>query len=205
MIASRQIAFGRGAGKRKPYDAEVEYLILDGSTRWNYGWDIYGRDIKKIDLTFSAKWVTGSIRPISGHGTFSVERGSSVTDGVRPWQSLLLNWITYDFFGNSGQFNVYRLKDCKWHDAAGNELCETVIQSGTVAYSGNLYLYGTNSFYSAATNWAGGVRLVYDNEPVFDLIPVVKDGVGEFYDRVSGTIWPREGGGAPTPGPIKEA
>ena len=38
MIAARQIAFGKAAGKRLPYDAEVEYLESTGTQYIDTGW-----------------------------------------------------------------------------------------------------------------------------------------------------------------------
>ena len=50
MIAARQIAFGRG-GKRKPYDAEVEYLQSTGTQYIDTG--VILKSYYKYEVTFS--------------------------------------------------------------------------------------------------------------------------------------------------------
>jgi hypothetical protein len=199
MIAARQIAFGRAAGKRKPYDAEIEYLESTGTQYIDTG--IRGNSVSKIKLTAS-----GSIKNAAwlGCGTsfLSSDRLLVCTNPVTDNPPMT---VTCRMDGTI----VYTRANCESiTDIEANIENQTITVNGevtSVAFSGGItdrviYLFaanyehpmltsGNNRIYSAKFYNIGGIL-------TFDAIPVRVGDIGYMYDKVSGKLFGNEGTGA---------
>ena len=185
MIAARQIAFGRG-GKRKPYDAEIEYLESTG-TQWielPYRPFEYSKQLKTTigyQLTrIDKRQLSGSPASYIEHCSNSgyVGTGSIAADLNK--HTLVLNGygdprITFDGVGINISTFLKTTND-KYQFAIGN------LKADSVSYPSYWKLYA--------------VRVENDiGELLNDLIPVRKGNIGYMYDRVSGQLFGNAGEG----------
>jgi hypothetical protein len=219
MIAARQIAFGKAAGAKKPYDAEIEYLEststsatnpdrFPGREYINIGHFPYTQFRVRMDIipNFNISYVS---RP-----TLFGNNSTSDNNGV----ALYCNWGQYTFgYGNNAtrigsdiaRRGVRTIIDI----TIGSDTQTLVIkaeghnqQSATLTVScfptdsRDMYLLNNNGSIVDGGKIAQ-VRLfgvqIYDsnNNLVRDFIPVRKGNVGYMYDRVSGQLFGNQGTG----------
>lgn len=193
MIAARQIAFG--GSKRKPYDAEIEYLESTGTQYMLFDEVING---------FEGKLLPG---------------GSNVYGAVGNWnggsQRNCIFWTTVQDRGwsiaSQGVAPIYS------GDMRKEMLFVTVrgidATIGGVAYTLNkgwsnkpqFMLFGNVSWGSSVSEVGavstqacqiGSCKLYCDDVLVRDLIPVRVGDVGYMYDKVSGQLFGNAGTGA---------
>ena len=201
MIAARQIAFGRG-GKRKPYDAEVEYLKSTGTQYIDTGYILNTRsklvlDVMWISITHTmetaqhigvVKWNdSGNYRTLFGQNTGSIVAFCADAKPRLPANTNNVYTYTADL---------------------PNKKCSISRSSSSSSANINTSLSGTftKSFYIFARN-NGGVAehycrckiysfKAYDNDSlVLDLVPVRKGDVAYMYYRVSGQLFGNQGTG----------
>jgi hypothetical protein len=198
MIAARQVAFG-GGGKRKPYDAEIEYLESTGTQYIDLG-IIISPD---VDFEF-----TGSIVSDMNNGcifgetnAFSWGNGNSgyslcTTSGGKVYirygdtTSTIIglttigtgNTFTASLSGTSFQINGQSVATvARISSFAG-------IVSSMSVFRRNYITGSLSTFSSVRIN-----NLKFGN--LFDFIPVRKGNIGYMYDRVSGQLFGNQGTG----------
>jgi hypothetical protein len=197
MIAARQIAFGDG-GKRKPYDAEVEYLESTGTQYIDTGVIAQANDSYVLDLWYSRS------------GGFDTIFGAANDSGSN---KLATVWITNGgairYGGNMGvgfSAGTWRLQD--WNTIESSHSRNLIngvkaLDNITTAFDNSL---STKSIYLFQCNgrvFAKGITVrirkhkwYRDGVLVLDLIPVRVGNVGYMYDRVSGQLFGNQGTGA---------
>ena len=195
------------AGKRLPYDAEVEFLECAGtSSVFPY---IDTGIVGASDVTFAA----------------SVYRSTNTSNecAIGSYGSSLRYWASY-FFGNT-----YYLGMGSRTDNQTRAPTETWMFQVLKKENGNFNLYSNGSLvatrpaetfntnqniYIGCMNFDGGasfnfwgrigfVRIYSNNVLVRDFIPVRKGTVGYLYDRVSGKLFGNAGTGDFVLGPDK--
>jgi hypothetical protein len=211
MIAARQIAFG-GGGKRKPYDAEIEYLESTGTQYIDTGASPVGADIE-ISFTFTGLGDNnlGSI--------FGAMADDNAKDGVflRSFRSLTVLTGSY---GSKGLAIGKYVAGLPTINITEGQKCTLSIKKGeSIIINGTLYrndlagveLTTLNSVYLFAAHadaglFRHGVGRVYGYKAIYadksiDLIPVRKGNIGYMYDRVSGQLFGNQGTGEFVLGP----
>jgi hypothetical protein len=200
MIASKQIAFG-GGGKRKPYDAEIEYLESTG-TQWIDTGVIATENtrVKATLMTLSTNnknWFGGQI-----NGVGASARGFC----FNAFNSKKVEYV----FGNSGW--------CKLDisDSVGRIFTVDFSKGGVVIDGITVSTPSYTTFNQQTAPIAIFVRVdgsgyingrlyalqIYQNGVlVRDLIPVRVGNVGYMYDRVSGQLFGNAGTGEFVLGP----
>jgi hypothetical protein len=192
MIAARQIAFG--GSKRKPYDAEIEYLESTGTQYIDTGIIPDTQDVR-IEITYA-----------NGTGHLFGSRNSSSFGAVNNlWSAYAIssNVCRTDWIGvNTNILVTPSAKTIVFlSDATGSSITyNDTTKTGEIKTPINLplILFGvnTNGAISVATKmtlysfkaWKNGIL-------VFDLIPVRVGDVGYMYDRVSGQLFGNQGTG----------
>lgn len=186
------------AGKRLPYDAELEYLESTG-TQW-IDTGIIGGSSSKVEISAS------SSNTALNMGLFG-SRNASLVKAFIIWQRVTNTSVRFDFADNSANRVI---ANAAWDTSGFN----TVIKDGPnntlngVAGANNatatftceypFYLFSINTAGTATSNasvriysckiWQNGVL-------VRDFIPVRKGTVGYMYDRVSGKLFGNAGTG----------
>ena len=208
MIAARQIAFGRG-GKRKPYDAEVEYLQSTGTQYIDTG--VFASLNTSVDIKaqFTELFNDNALIAMdNGYGTkesFVLEYYSKFgiclsIGGASPY------WRTT---------TVMTVVTNTWYDISAGRASATVngvsfvrdYNSGTpVSFSSLHHLYMFAFGRKGAPIIFGKARIayskIYDKGVLLrDFIPVRVGDVGYMYDRVSGQLFSNAGTGAFRLGP----
>lgn len=207
MIASKQIAFGKAAGAKKPYDAEIEYLESTGTQYINTGIYITPQDIINVDFRYSTTkppdglamqngvWVSGTGNP---HVIFTLQSG---------------RFCGYtDMY--SAQYESLARGDTNRHRIKIDLLSGEYIFDGVVKFPAGIKKAASYPFYVYARNSNSGgeaqhfcveeiygFSVVRNNGKILDLIPVRKGNVGYMYDRVSGQLFGNAGTGAFVLGP----
>lgn len=186
------------AGKRLPYDAEVEYLESTGTQWIDSGAKVYSDSNAELGvelLSTSEIAFFGSststdrfvLRSLSGNLSFGY--GSW-------WQNLSASLMgsTMHVLATSQNYG----------QAASSIICDGVSYSGNAAAAKS----GTDTFqiFNCFRNNMGACRIYYckiyrGSNVVFDGIPVRKGAVGYLYDRVSGELFRNAGTGAFVIGP----
>jgi hypothetical protein len=204
MIAARQIAFG--GGKRKPYDAEIEYLESTG-TQW-IDTGIVANGEFDADYTISIpssfrKFIVGGAKSTTQHLNF----GQYEPNGNFIMAYLDTYWEALTTIAANTTYTA------RIHYASGSQTAtvngtaaSSRSLSGTESLNLNIYLFKRN-FYRAGDTllpmmgkmysfkiWQNGVL-------VRDFIPVRKGNIGYMYDRVSGQLFGNAGTGAFIVGP----
>lgn len=206
MIAARQIAFGKAAGAKKPYDAEIEYLE---STR--------------------TQWIDTGIFPTANVGALmDVMPFSGGTDTC----ALFCGSDTWRWgFGFRGNYQIQisclsrsvAFQDIDWSPNGSrkvvdynysqqykayidNELVYDNIPHGTVESPGAIWMFaanynGTGVVWRAAKIRVYSCKMIDSGVLVRDFIPVRKGTVGYLYDRVSGKLFGNAGTGEFVLGP----
>jgi hypothetical protein len=203
MIASRQIAFG--GSKRKPYDAEIEYLESTG-TQWIDLGIIISPD---VDFEF-----TGSIVSDMANGCIFGETNDFAWRVNNPGYSLVTTsgGVIYLRYGDStaaiigytsiGLGNTLTVSLVGSTFKVDGQSVATVDRisnfSKTVSTMGifkrNYINYSIDTYSAVRIN---GLKFgnLHDGALVRDLIPVRKGNVGYMYDRVSGQLFGNQGTG----------
>jgi hypothetical protein len=204
MIAARQIAFGKAAGAKKPYDAEIEYLQGDGKSFIEVPWFV-----SKVPLnspTIGIKFInpcTNTISPV-----FIVYYGS------RQYMAAGNSPTSKRFMAQFGNMSPWYERTI---DFENEHTLEISPSTGKVIEDGVSYDIGTNSLnqdsdkivlfaryntssgkvdcISAVTIYWMKIYSPDKTELLFDLIPVRKGNVGYMYDRVSGQLFGNAGTG----------
>jgi hypothetical protein len=207
MIASKQIAFGKAAGAKKPYDAEIEYLesTKDGGQYIDLREIVKVRHTDKIDVGLLIDKVEASswsiYYPISAFNTV-VKNGYALLLRALPGGG---EGATYfNCFnaanvlkGRYNEFNTFHIEnglqtlgDSKTTNTFTSELDDAgVLLFARLAGTGAVTIAGTwgpISFF----------KVERDGEKIIDLIPVRVGSVGYMYDKVSGKLFGNEGTGA---------
>jgi hypothetical protein len=190
MIAARQIAFGRGAWKRKPYDAEIEYLESTGTQYIDTG--VFGNSSMGYETKFSIE--------TDSQFLFGAWNDSSHRQGIYVSNT----WLVY--CGNGGTNNSVI-------GISAGEICTASLSNGVITVNGRsrtftdstvmgrtFYIFGNNR-PNIIDKAKSGTRFWYfkmwDEKGVLirDLIPVRKGNIGYMYDRVSGQLFGNQGTG----------
>lgn len=218
MIASKQIAFGKAAGKRKPYAYKVEYLQCDGASYFDI--DMYADELANCSIEFlstAGEW-----------GPFCFMTGQTNSWKVEPVHTLTLNFKSGDGIVRGAFVSDGRASDAVikggyannvWHEMAMDLVAGCVVMDGEIIkddiqfelsdrpncrllalaqrndISGVMPSGRTIRFrHLTFAKWIEGL--------VYDLIPVVDfDGVPCVFNKVDGTLLYNAGTGAFTAGP----
>lgn len=197
MIAARQIAFGRGAGKRKPYDAEVEYLESTGK-QW-IDTEVEGDTLSKIGLTASGNtnnmaWLGCGESEMSGDRLLLCSKPTTtppLTVTCRMDGTIVITDI------NCESATVIEA-DIANQTLTANGVASRVSFSGSIS-DRHVYLFAAN--YGSPKLVSNGHRIYsvkfynLSGSLVRDFIPVRKGTVGYMYDRVSGKLFGNAGTG----------
>lgn len=209
MIAARQIAFG--GGKRKPYDAEIEYLESTGAQYIDTG-VILNNDYG-IDITFAPMESTDNVRE---HGVFASSSGQNhnvmqihagtAGSGVGLWMpstvTIVVNPITIGTYQH-WQINLNNSSEVVINGFVKASTRPT--EATKCPYS--VYLFARNVSGVVKAQSFSRMRLsswiVYNGNGVIvqDLIPVRVGSVGYMYDKVSGKLFANSGTGEFVLGP----
>lgn len=200
MIAARQIAFG--GGKRKPYDAEVEYLESTGTQYiktdiiptigYTYKMKFRSTGVVNYGYLFGVNWNddTGAVKFFGLRRLVSQARFQSqgFSVGTVPYEEDIDYDITING-GEAGTLNEFRLADGRAFSSNSKISVSPTLpmnllavnNNNNVAYQNKARLYS----FSIASN----------GEMILDLIPVRKGNIGYMYDRVSGQLFGNQGTG----------
>lgn len=199
------------AGKRLPYDAEVEYLESTGTQYIDTGWKPTSNNLS-MEAVFVA--CTGSNFNKSYFGS---EQPSTAT--VR-YLFVLYDYNYLRCYTGNTSINTFmaaptqgQMFAIKW-DVTASGFTVTDKMSGTTAtktFSSTLdftAFANTLKIFQNMDKQRAPMKLysfkIWDNGVlVRDYIPVRKDGVGYMYDRVSGQLFGNAGTGAFVVGPDK--
>ena len=182
------------AGKRLPYDAEVEYLESTG-TQW-IDTGKYGTANTVARISFSASAYTNAVF----FGVFYANRVlfNFFIRGA--------NWSYLQLKNSSIQTTSYGALNTRYDLELGNNYIKDIF-SGTVWVSGDTQAAYTTDrtlkwfYYDRGASVTGKGKIyrsqIYESGVlVQDLIPVRKGTVGYLYDRVSGKLFGNAGTGA---------
>ena len=192
MIAARQIAFGRG-GKRKPYDAEVEYLESTGTQYIDTGFLCSGADEVSITVFINSNdtgfWTycgaAGNARAwcTSGYCRFGGDNYANIHKYVLigEWNTITVNKSFTTINGITEPMTLDRF------DGVSNLTYQIFSTNGAAAIA-------APSLKIASFSWKRNVIIV------LNIIPVRftnENGVSEgaMYDRVSGKLFRNVGTG----------
>ena len=206
MIAARQIAFGKVAGKRLPYDVEVEYLESTGTQYIDTGFT--PDSLCAINATIA--WTN---RP-----SVAYQMGVSIKNGL--YQSLFalqggLNHVWY-WDGTAGVDQITTPEKLntrisyEWNMYKGfvriDSSRKNIGQTEYTKCDGSFFVFVRNSVttINPITNCFArcyGLTIEKESALVRDFIPVRKGNIGYMYDRVSGELFGNLGTGAFIIGP----
>ena len=207
MIGARTAAW---SGKALPYDAEVEYLESTG-TQWidtgvTMTYDLF--DSAETTITVMPTGKTSDTHNFFGDGTSWY---NGYTFGYYDKYKYKLQ-ASNGFESTQGPvaFSTTRPKTLTVNKngfAIDSEVASFHTKSSK-STSGTLILFGCrrNGVFFTTTPFAGRIysaKMVSNGVSIFGFIPVIKDGVGYMYDRVSGQLFGNAGTGAFIVGPDK--
>lgn len=193
MIAARQIAFGKAAGAKKPYDAEIEYLESTGTQWIDTGvMPDNGNDISlDILVTKVSKYQCLIGMNIGGFGCLQVESEDlslrQFNRGVngKPFDYNVKFNVSYSIDNNSVNYSI--------NGSTGNYAFVYYAESLKLLCSESL------SYFAFARIFSFSVKK--NGELILDLIPVRKGNIGYMYDRISGQLFGNQGTGEFVLGP----
>lgn len=195
MIASKQIAFG--GSKRKPYDAEIEYLESTGTQYIELG--LFPDNDFSVDFKVTCSNLPEGYRGIFGRyvGTggktcyvaavnYAVKRFTGGWDGVA-----FPNFEVDSFENRTDVFHLDKfnatVNDTVWNSHKTTIINEDSLTLRFFSTAGQGYNFKGKGYY---------LKITKNDEPVIDLIPVRVGDVGYMYDRVSGQLFGNAGTGA---------
>lgn len=206
MIAARQIAFGKAAGAKRPYDAEIEYLesTKDVGQYIDLSEIVKVRHTDKIEVGLLIDKVEASswsiFYPITAFRP-DIPGGAIVCLRVQPGGGEGATHFNCFSAANAlkgryNEFNTFHVEnglqtlgDSKTtntfnseFDDAGVLLFARRASNGLVTIAGT---WGTISFF----------KVERDGELMVDMIPVRVGNIGYMYDRVSGQLFGNAGKG----------
>ena len=200
---------GAWSGRALPYDAEVEYLESTG-TQWidtgvTMTYDLF--DSAETTITVMPTGKTSDTHNFFGDGT-------SWYDGYTfgHYRDYILQASNgFDATQNSIKFSSTLPKTLTVNKngfAIDSEVASIHTIPSSMSSSGTLILFGCrrNGVFFTTTPFAGRIysaKMVSNGVSIFGFIPVIKDGVGYMYDRVSGQLFGNAGTGAFIVGPDK--
>lgn len=203
MIAARQIAFGRG-GKRKPYDAEIEYLESTGTQWIDIGYYTMPNSVFYCGTTPIKRQGNGMCfwGSCKGDGTLGI--GDSVQLCEKYASQGVFHFIDTYNSSNSIAFDYgsyYDIECCVSKCSIKANGVESFGKTNFILKQKAefpVFMYARN--LSGSANRCSIARFHYwkvyeDLELVLDLIPVRVGSVGYMYDRVSGRLFGNEGTG----------
>jgi hypothetical protein len=199
MIAARQIAFG--GSKRKPYDAEIEYLESTGTQYIDTG--IVPTTATTVQTNFAFTKI-----PTSAGGPF----------GVRSDNNNTRFWLNYDkvleigygyYYKTSVALDTNEYIDVLFNSISGDNhnfvfgsysaICKDVFLQNGVMYLFALNRPPSNVFYASLKMTF--LKIWHKDVLIRDFIPVRVGSVGYMYDRVSGQLFSNQGTGEFVLGP----
>lgn len=207
MIAARQIAFGRG-GKRKPYDAEIEYLESTGTQYIDLGLNSTIDKFCDFDIVFRKTNVSNNVGDPGNDAPLSYRYANTARYGIWGRTSASdTNGVLWVGVNNTN--SVQMPKDTEWHSVKlrnGQYIeidgAQTPVASGTVRKNINLLLFAVvvsasgSSLFRVVSSEVASVKIWNtDGILIRDLIPVRKGNIGYMYDRVSGQLFGNQGTG----------
>ncbi|MBR5607339.1 MAG: hypothetical protein IKW44_03040, partial [Bacteroidaceae bacterium] len=212
MIGARQIAFGRGAGKRKPYDAEVEYLESTGTQYIDTGLNSTADSFCDFEISFRKTDLSSSSNKGSYLAPFGYRYGAFARYGI--WGGTA-NSDSNLYVGIDNNNKVTMSKDIEWHSvkvengvAVTIDGVSTAVGTGSVRGNIGLLLFATiNSASEASSYIVVPSQIAYckiwntSGDLIRDFIPVRVGSVGYMYDRVSGQLFGNSGEGEFVLGP----
>lgn len=199
MIASKQIAFG-GGSKRKPYDAEVEYLESTGTQYIDAG-VLIDTSTATVEITFRPHAETSGYQSYygtdeTGKGQFSLRKTSNSHN------IMVLKRVTV---------SIGLAADGKWHNVkvtpnkAIVDGIDIALTQADAQYTKSLMLFARITTVDTITAYAkcriASFKIYCNGALVRDLIPVRVGNVGYMYDRVSGQLFGNQGTGEFVLGP----
>ena len=181
---------------RKPYDAEVEYLIANGN-QWI--------EIPSIKPSAVSDAMEMKFRTLTTGGSqyrFSTCVGQNVcqtyvnNSGRVAYCYANASWT--DLLNSNGQTNVgsvyHSLKiDWKAKKATYDTCVFNMSGSNPATATNSLALLLKHSSSNQFKGWVYGYKFWRNNELMLDLIPVRKDGIGYMYDKLNGTMYGSSG------------
>lgn len=208
MIAARQIAFGKGAGAKKPYDAEIEYLESTGTQYIDTGTLFLNGDVYDFKFEITGLVEYGYIHGVNwrddgGTSRFFGLRRLAVT-GYFQGQTLSVpnNTIPYE----TGVVYIAHIVKSNENYIASSDgrRWDWKGPNNTISSNQPIYLFAVNNNGNPA--YQNKIRLfsykiTRDGEVILDLIPVRVGSVGYMYDRVSGRLFGNDGTGEFVLGP----
>lgn len=197
MIAARQIAFGKAAVAKKPYDAEIEYLSTPSEGPYiDLGLDSTTDKFYDFEISFA---LIQANKPTP----FGYAYGATARYGL--WNSSS-NWFVGANNNNSIDLGA---KDIDWHHVKTSFGTSVEVDGSTLAIGGGSVRanIGLNLFARVASVTDATSRILsYAKVSMFriwdtggnllrDMIPVRVGDVGYMYDRVSGQLFGNQGTG----------
>jgi hypothetical protein len=202
MIAARQIAFGKAAGAKKPYDAEIEYLESTGTQYIDTGIMPTEGSEFVIDLyippgTIANRLIIGSVNEGTTSGNYAL------------WLRTYTGGGTYASWGKgnaAGTTTTYPTGDfVKFGLTKGsvsfNNAVAYTFATGDFTPDENMCLLGSGHYYKCLAAKIRGYQHYVAGVLIRDFIPVRKGNIGYMYDRVSGQLFGNQGTGEFVLGP----
>jgi hypothetical protein len=188
MIAAHQIAFGKAAWKRLPYDAEMEYLESTG-TQW-IDTGVKGDEDTRVEICFSiSSLYSKAYSSIFGYYGTNTDSISIFGGGTTRFGSQSTSFSTpttnaiYQIAIDKNGFTV-------------NGTTTPWSQTAQFETAGNLVAFGRNSTtYGYFSGLYYSLKIYKSGILVRDFIPVRKGNIGYMYDRVSGQLFGNAGTG----------
>lgn len=173
-----------------PYDAEVEYLISDGTQYIDLQWDgssatdAYYIDYRITTVVTQVRFFHGDSAPVdlyvngSKYLAYSFN-GTNYRATNKGCGTNVRRTYKVDFYNKT--YTVDGASAATSNDSTGTSANMSLLRTGGSAFIGNVY---------AAKVWKSDVLCI-------DLIPVRIGQVGYMYDRVRGLLLPNSGSGNP--------
>jgi hypothetical protein len=202
MIAAHQIAFGKGAGAKKPYDAEIEYLESTGTQWIDTGLDFDSGDwacdaFLTVTKSMNELYIISTkLAGVGGVYSFAYTNLSEIRLAYSH-NNAAYRSVSNDFFGqgfvwksrftNGSQtleVGKYALSANQQFKALTNPEAYSIIIGGMINYGskGNGVRFGK-------------IKISHNSVLVRDYIPVRVGNIGYMYDRVSGQLFGNQGTG----------
>jgi hypothetical protein len=193
MIAARQIAFGKAAGAKKPYDAEIEYLESTGTQYIDLGFLQDKQYRAEMDVSIP----------------FSSDKGNCVICGANQTTSIGSYLSAYN--GTTKYIQMFVTGSSSTRILANDNRAKITIDTaagmlsgyGSTAVLGEINVspfvnYMIFASRPATKSWAGTRFYSFKYESDLhsvDFIPVRVGNIGYMYDRVSGKLFGNQGTG----------